>query len=518
MPKTIVEFAVSAPKSPNAFIIPVFQGTVPDISCYKDQNFPEVYIKSVLKAKKSFEGKSGQFLSLHMADKNQSYTLIFMGLGDPEKNSGHDYEELGGKLYGRLKSEQFENAAFLIDADTIQNAEDPENSIIALATGFKLASYNFDRYKSGADKGDEQSEVRPAVTFISNNSKDLKKRYSIADIRTDGIFFARDLVNEPANVLTPAEFAKRVRDLLEPLGVEVTILNEKEMAKNKMEAFLNVGKASDNEPCLVLLHWRGDKKQTEGKKKKPSVPIALVGKGITFDSGGISIKPGAGMDEMKMDMGGAGTVAGVFYCLAKRKAKGEVLGALALAENMISGAAYRPGDILKSMSGQTIEVLNTDAEGRLVLADTFTYIQKHYSPAAIIDLATLTGAMMVALGYAYCGVFANDDELWSKIDAAAKTSHEKMWRMPLDKDYREQVKSDIADIRNMAKHSKYAGSATAAAFLERFIDEGVKWAHFDIAGTAWLTFSRPTCPKGATGVGVRLLDTMIEQSFEKAKN
>jgi leucyl aminopeptidase len=312
---------------------------------------------------------------------------------------------------------------------------------------------------------------------------------------------ARDLVNEPPNYLLPEPYAKLISEELKSLGVKVEILDKKKMEKLGMGAALGVAQGSDNPPCMVVMTWDGRK-----KKNKSDKPLAYVGKGVTFDTGGISLKPGKGMGDMKMDMGGSAAVVGAMKSLALRKADAYAVGIVGLVENMPSGKAYRPADVLTSLSGKTIEVLNTDAEGRLVLADALTYVQDTYDPKLIVDLATLTGAILVALAHEYAGTFVNNDALWAQMETASTETGEKLWRMPLDKTWNEAVKSPTADIQNLSSIGAYGGSCTAAAFLEYFIDEGRSWAHIDIAGTAWNPKDKPTGPKFGTGFGVRVLD------------
>ena len=287
------------------------------------------------------------------------------------------------------------------------------------------------------------------------------------------------------------------------------MLGEKEMKKLGMGALLGVAQGSAQEPQLLVMEWHGAGKDP---KSKGGEPVAFVGKGVTFDTGGISLKPGAGMEEMKWDMGGAGTVIGLMKALAGRKAKANVVGLVGLVENMPDGKAQRPGDIVKSMSGQTIEILNTDAEGRLVLADVLWYCQDKYKPEFIVDLATLTGAIIVTLGHEHAGLFANDDDLSEKLAAAGRATGEKIWRLPLDDAYDKLINTDAADMKNIG--GKGAGSITAAQFLQRFVNK-TPWAHIDIAGMAWSKESKPTVPKGATGFGVRLLDRLVADHYEK---
>ena len=303
-------------------------------------------------------------------------------------------------------------------------------------------------------------------------------------------------------MLYPDHYAELIKKELTPLGVKVEILDDKKMEKLGMGAILAVGMGSARPPRMVIMHWNG-------ADKKDEKPLGFVGKGVTFDTGGISLKPGASMDEMKTDMGGSAAVVGLMKSLALQKINKNVVGIVGLAENMPSDRAYRPGDIVKSYKGKHIEVLNTDAEGRLVLVDCLTYIQEKFDPVSIVDLATLTGAIMVALGYEYTGAFVNDDTLWAGLEASAKATGEKAWRMPLDETYRKDVESDIASVRNLAKTERWGGACTAAAFLQHFIDEGRIWAHLDIAGTSLVKADTDLCCKGGTGVGVRLLENYV---------
>jgi leucyl aminopeptidase len=327
------------------------------------------------------------------------------------------------------------------------------------------------------------------------------------DATAKGVFITRDLVSEPPNVLDPPEMADRCRKLAE-LGLKVEILGPKEMAKLGFGALLGVSQGSIKEPRMVVLQWSGASGNTRKLKDKP---VVFVGKGVTFDTGGISIKPAGGMEDMKWDMAGAGTVIGLMAALAGRKAKVDAVGLVGLVENMPSGAAQRPGDVVTSYSGQTIEVINTDAEGRLVLADVMWYAQQKYDPKFMIDLATLTGAIIIGLGHEYAGLFSNDDGLCQKLSAAGDATGERVWRMPLDDAYDKQIRSDIADMKNVG--GRPGGSITAAQFIQRFVN-GKPWAHLDIAGMAWSTKDAAVTPKGATAFGVRLLDRLVADNYE----
>jgi leucyl aminopeptidase len=320
----------------------------------------------------------------------------------------------------------------------------------------------------------------------------------------DGVALTKELVTEPANIIYPESFVERCEHLKD-LGVEITVLDDKQMADLGMGALLGVAQGSRRPARMLVMKWDG----TGGTQTRP---LAFVGKGVTFDTGGISIKPAAGMEDMKWDMGGAGAVAGAMKALAGRKAKAHVIGVCGLVENMPDGNAQRPGDIVTSMSGQTIEVLNTDAEGRLVLCDALHWVQEKHNPEYVVDLATLTGAIIVSLGSEHAGLFSNSDELSDKLLAAGKASGDLLWRFPLSKAYDKLIDSPIADMKNIG--AKGAGSITAAQFLGRFIKDGVKWAHLDIAGTVWADKAGPVWDKGATGFGVRLLDRFVADNFE----
>ena len=370
-----------------------------------------------------------------------------------------------------------------------------------LATGLKLIRYSFTKYKTEKSLKDKKALK---VKVLVDDLKGAKAMFADFDAMVDGVALARDLVNEPPNMLYPDSYAKLIKDELKPLGVKVTIFDEKKLIKMGMGGVMAVGKASERQPRLVVMEWKG-------AKKKSRKPIGFVGKGVTFDTGGISLKPGAGMDLMKMDMGGSAAVVGLMKSLALRKADVNAVSVVGLVENMPDGTAYRPGDIITSYAGKTVEILNTDAEGRLVLMDAITHIQKEYDPSLVIDLATLTGAIMVALGHEYTGSYVNTDEMWRQLEKASDVTGDKLWRMPLDKTYTKEMESNVADLKNLG--GRYAGSCTAAAFLEQFVDEGRSWAHLDIAGTAYINSPKPTSPKGGTGAGVRVLDEFVRENY-----
>ena len=373
-----------------------------------------------------------------------------------------------------------------------------------LAAGILLRAYNFDKYKTKKDDTDgKPADQKPSkFTIQCADPAAARKAFADAEAVADGVMLARDLVNEPANKLGPVEFAAQAK-ALEKLGVGVEMLTEKEMAKLGMGALLGVAQGSPRGARLVVMRWNG------GKPKDK--PIAFIGKGVTFDTGGNSMKPAAGMEDMKGDMGGAAAVTGLMHALAARKAKVNAVGILGLVENAVDGHAQRPGDIVTSMSGQTIEVLNTDAEGRLVLADALWYCNQRFEPKFMVNLATLTGAIMVALGQGHAGLFSNDDELSGRLTEAGLATQERVWRMPMGADYDKLIDSKNADMKNIG--GRYGGSITAAQFLQRFVKE-TPWAHLDIAGTAMGSPSNEINQSWGSGYGVRLLDRLVRDHYE----
>jgi leucyl aminopeptidase len=371
-----------------------------------------------------------------------------------------------------------------------------------LAFGASLRAYRFDKYRT--TEKPERKPTLAALTVAGPAASTARRLHKDFAATVDAVAFTRDLVSEPANVIYPETLAEQAAGL-STFGLDVEILDEERMGALGMDAILGVAQGSVRPPRLVVMRWNG------GDEGVP--PLGFVGKGVTFDTGGISIKPAAGMGEMKWDMAGAGVVIGLMRLLAARAAKVNAVGVVGLVENMPSGSAQRPGDIVKSMSGQTIEVLNTDAEGRLVLADALWYCQERFKPALMIDLATLTGAIIVALGHDHAGLFANDDTLAERLVAAGKAVGEKLWRLPLDDAYNRAIDSDAADVKNIAG-DRAAGSIIGAQFIQRFVNK-VPWAHLDIAGVAWSKKDTPTVPKGATAFGVRLLDRFVSDYYEK---
>ena len=440
-----------------------------------------------------FEGKPEQTLSLLCPPGTDLDRVVLIGLGEAGALDDNGWQSYGGTAYAALSAAK--SAVLDVPGDATAAAH--------AAFGAKLRSYRFDKYRTTEKKADKPSLSKLALHCP--DSAAAKEAFAPLEGVAEGIFLTRDLVSEPANALGPEEFAKICKKL-DKTGLKVSLYGEKEMSKLGMGSLLSVGTGSARESHMVVLEWNG------GKEK--DAPLALVGKGVCFDSGGISIKPAAGMEDMKWDMGGAGVVTGTLVALAKRKAKANVVGLIGLVENMPSGTATRPGDVVTSMSGQTIEVINTDAEGRLVLADVLTYAQKTFKPKAIVDLATLTGAIIIALGSEHAGLFSNSDSLAEQVAAAGVATGEKVWRLPLGDAYDKQIKSDIADMKNVG--GREAGSITAAQFLQRFIEDKTPWAHIDIAGVTWSKKDTSTVPKGGTAFGVRLLDRLVADHYESA--
>jgi leucyl aminopeptidase len=433
--------------------------------------------------------------------------LLIAGLGDPKTLKARDWMEIGGAIRGKLHAK-------VREADVVFSGLEPltEEAPLAFALGFGLRSYSFKKYKSKAspksgeeDKPEENNGAPPALNVFSQWGEGLERTFQGHHAVCEGVHFARDLVNEPANVLTPPEFTDRLR-ALEAEGLKVEVLDERELKSLGMNALLSVGQGSSQPTSAVVLRWDG----TGGSAQ--SGDLVFVGKGVCFDSGGISIKPGLGMEDMKGDMAGAAAVAGALLALARRKAPVRAVGLVGLVENMPSGTATRPGDIVTSASGQTIEVLNTDAEGRLVLADLIWYAQKHLEPKCVITLATLTGAILVALGKENAGLFANDDALATQLTEAGLDTGETIWRLPLSKKYNKALDSKTADMKNIG--GRDAGSITAAQFLQRFVNSGTLWAHLDIAGTAMGSPASDINQSWGSGFGVRLLDRFAAKFYE----
>jgi leucyl aminopeptidase len=445
-----------------------------------------------------FSGKKKSSLDLVAPAGLDLDRLIVFGIGKAADLAKDDWRAFGGAVFAELQKAGASEATVLLDLPA--GGELTAEQVAEFSMGAKLRAYAFDTYKTSKKDGEKSKDLK--LTLGVADPRAAKKAWSAAEAIADGVILARELVNEPANVLGPVEFARKAKEL-EALGVEVEILGEKEMKKLKMAALLGVAQGSVRPPQLAIMRWNGGKKGV--------APVALVGKGVVFDTGGISIKPAAGMEEMKGDMGGAAAVVGAMHAIAGRKAKANVIGVIGLVENMPDGNAQRPGDIVTAMSGTTIEILNTDAEGRLVLADALWYTQEKYKPAIMIDLATLTGAVLVALGNLNAGLFSNNDELADKLLAASRASGEPLWRLPLSKDYDKIIDTPNADVKNTG--GRWAGSITAAQFLQRFTND-VPWAHLDIAGTAFGAPKDDICQSWASGYGVRLLNQLVADHYE----
>lgn len=438
-----------------------------------------------------FGGKVGEVFETFTSENGQVLRIVLTGIG---KGKGRDLEAAGGLAVAKILSSGAKHAAIC------SSGLDTED-LARMAFGAKLRSWRIDKYRTTLPE-----KQKPTLATITVLDQDLETAKDWVDLSAvaDGVALTRELVAEPANTIYPESFVARCEELKD-MGVEFTILGWDEMEKLGMGALLGVSQGSERPPRLLAMKWDG----TDGKQKKP---LALVGKGVTFDTGGISLKPGAGMEEMKWDMGGAGAVAGTMKALAGRKAQAHVVGICGLVENMPDGKAQRPGDVVTSMQGQTIEVINTDAEGRLVLCDAMHWTQETFEPEIMIDLATLTGAMIISLGHEYAGVFSNDDDLAADLVDAGKDSGDPVWRLPIGPAYDKLINSPIADMKNVGPRG--AGSITAAQFLHRFVKEGVKWAHLDVAGMVWADKASPLWEKGATGYGVRLLNQYVADHFE----
>ncbi len=440
-----------------------------------------------------FTGGKGQTATL-LAPGGGAQQLVAIGAGPIDGFDDLTVENEAGAAYQAVKLSGATTLSLDVRGLTADQAAHA-------AVGARLAAYAFDRYQT--TRKPEKVPSIEAIEVVTGDVAGARAAYAPLAAVADGVEFARDLVSEPANVLYPEEFARRCRDLAS-LGVEVEVLGEAEMEQLGMRMLLGVGQGSRKDSQLVVMRWNG--------AGDDSAPVAFVGKGVCFDTGGISIKPADGMEDMKWDMGGAAAVAGLMKALAGRKAKVNAVGILGLVENMPDGNAQRPGDVVTSLSGQTVEVINTDAEGRLVLGDALWYCQDRFKPRFMVDLATLTGAMIIALGLDYAGLFSNDDALADNLLGASKATGENLWRMPLPPQYEKQIESAIADMKNIG--GRPAGSITAALFLQKFVN-GVPWAHLDIAPTAWKKPSTtPIIPEGASGFGVRLLDRLVADAYE----
>ena len=448
-----------------------------------------------------FKGNAQDVLVLNAPHGLNIDRIIAVGLGKKDDIDESQLTDLGGRIYAHIAQTPDRVAEVRLD-DLDLSKFSPEKVATHVALGACLRSWSFEKYHT-KKKEDEKPKLRH-MTFVTADSETATKTFDQEKHVLSGVYLTRELVSEPPNILYPDSFADRIK-ALKSSGLKIEILNEKKLKSLGMGALLGVGQGSIHPSLLAVIHWKGADKST--------APLAFVGKGVTFDTGGISIKPSAGMDEMKYDMGGAGVVVGLMQALASRKAKVNAIGVVGLVENMPGGAAQRPGDIVTSMSGQTIEVLNTDAEGRLVLADALHYTQKEFNPQLIVDLATLTGAIVISLGDEYAGLFSNDDKLSKHLEQAGDKVGEKVWRFPLHKNYDKMLDSPAADVQNIT-NKRGAGSITAAQFLQRFVEDDTPWAHLDIAGVTWADKDLPVAQKGATAFGVRLLDRMVKDNYE----
>ncbi len=455
-------------------------------------------IKKAIKAAK-FKGKKGKTLTVLAAAGLDA--VVVAGLGKEADVDELSAQAVGGAIVPLLNALRAESATVVAEASSKKlKAADIAAQV---AYGAALKSYRFDKYFTKME--DDKKPSLKKITVAAQDSQKASSLFAKLDKVRAGVFLARDVVTEPPNVIYPASYAERIKKELTPLGVKVEVLGVKEMTKLGMGSLLGVGQGSVQESKMVIMQYNGG---AAGK-----TPVAFVGKGVTFDTGGISIKPSTGMEDMKYDMGGSAAVVGTIRALAGRKAKVNAVGVVGLVENMPSGSAQRPSDVVTSMSGQTIEVLNTDAEGRLVLADALWYTQGRFKPKFMVNLATLTGAIVISLGSEYAGIFSNNDELSERLIKAGEKVNEKLWRFPLSDAYDRQIDSKIADMQNIG-NERGAGSITAAQFLQRFVNK-TAWAHLDIAGVAWTKKNLDTTPEGATGFGVRLLDRLVADYYEK---
>jgi len=461
------------------------------------------HISSIIKGDESFQNRNSKYYDytiIHQPLNLKLRKLYVFKLKRYKDYTVRDFQILGGHLQSIIKF--YKEDKVIIYPDGITSSKlSFINSVGELVLGMKLSSYEFNKYHT---KKDSKNKNKKKIKIHSAQYNRILKNSDKIDAISEGVKLTRDLVTEPPNFMTPPKIAENAKSL-ESLGVEVKVLGEKEMKKLGMGSLLGVGQGSIHESQLVIMRWNGSR----NKKKKP---IAFVGKGVSFDTGGVSLKPSNGMEEMKYDMGGSAVVIGLMKALAGRKAKVNAIGVVGLVENHIGSNAQRPSDVVKSYSGQTIEVLNTDAEGRLVLADALWYTQEQYKPEVIIDLATLTGAIIVALGDEYAGLFSNNDKLSKQLAEAGDIEDEKLWRLPLNDRYDKMLNSPIADMQNIT-NGRGPGSITAAQFLQRFVNK-VPWAHLDIAGTTWTKKPMPTSPKGATAFGVKLLNRLVSKYYE----
>ncbi|GJM02084.1 MAG: putative cytosol aminopeptidase [Rhodomicrobium sp.] len=492
---------LSLPKGGTLILLSEEEGGLSPLGQSLDKETDQLISKAIKVA--DFKSKKNSLLEILSPGTTNYDRIIIAGIGIAENLSAVDARLIGGSMTGALLSKKITTATIIAENINISGDLDLAANI---ALGAALRQYNFDKYKKKPADSDKTNtfEIKSIAIQSANPSASKKLFNSDYDPLCHGITTARDLVNEPANILGPDEYAKRIA-AMKSLGLEVDILDEKALKKLGMNALLGVGEGSRQGAYLAVMKWNG------APAKSKEAPIAIVGKGVTFDTGGISIKGAGGMEDMKGDMGGSATVVGLMHTLAKRKAKVDVIGVVGLVENMPDGMAQRPGDIVTSMSGQTIEIINTDAEGRLVLADALWYTQDKFNPKYMINLATLTGAIMVALGKDHAGMFSNDDELADMLTSSGNRTGEKLWRMPLGASYDKLINSQFADMKNTG--GRWGGAITAAQFLQRYVNE-TPWAHLDIAGVAMASNKTATSQSWGSGFGVDLLNDWIKENFE----
>ncbi len=492
-----LKLSISDLSSPSASTLVLIVDDTLDLGKAASTLFPSLQplIKRVAEIEK-FKGKTQSSITLLAPADAKCERVIVLGIGSAAERGKLNWLNLGGGLLSKLPIGK--------DVDIILEDESFTASNIGdFALGLQLKAYNFEQYKTKKKEPETAEGAPSSVTLMVADKNAIKKAWKQREPVAEGANLARTLVNEPPNVLDPQEFAARAGKL-EKLGIEIEELDEKQLKKLGMRALLGVGQGSHKESRVVIMRWNGSKDEA-------AQPIAFVGKGVTFDTGGISIKPAASMEDMKGDMAGAACVVGLMHALASRKARVNVVGIIGLVENMPDGNAYRPGDILTSMSGQTIEIINTDAEGRLVLADILHHVNDKFKPKMIVDLATLTGAILVALGQEYAGMFSNNDELCERLSKAGIATGEQVWRMPLCPAFDKMIDSKFADMKNTG--GRFAGSSTAAHFLQRFVGE-TPWVHLDIAGTGMASATTDTNRSWGSGWGVRLLDRLVADHYE----
>jgi leucyl aminopeptidase len=501
-----LKISFAAPVAPSGGVLVVFVDASLKLASESARLLPDadaLIVKAA--AALQFKGKPASAMEIVAPQGINAERLIVIGAGPAKANAKdkdatpEDYVTLGGLVMGKIGSAAAASVLFDLPHAPASATEAAADFML----GMQMRGYRFDLYKT-KKKDDEPAPTRQQVTIGVADAASARKAAKAREAVAEGVIIARNLVNEPPNVLTPVEFAKRAAECA-ALGVEVEVLDMKALAKLGMRALLAVGQGSALESRVVIMRWNG-------AKDAKAQPVAFIGKGVTFDTGGISIKGAAGMEDMKGDMGGAACVTGLMHALASRKAKVNAIGAIGLVENMPDGNAQRPGDIVKSMSGQTIEIINTDAEGRLVLADVLWHIQTKFKPQFMVDLATLTGAILVALGQEHAGMFSNNDALCEKLSKAGIATGEKVWRLPMGPAYDKLIDSKFADMKNTG--GRHGGSITAAHFLQRFVGD-TPWAHLDVAGTAMGSPASEINQSWGSGWGVRLLDRLVADNYEK---